>query len=133
MDRIGLPILSSPCGPSIPAMGAAEVQVGSRSQRRRLSAFRKGAGGFELCLEGGLAERLQVVVAANVLLGDEGVGNAPLAGPLLEVVLHVATIACAEKTENSRLAISYGLWERGHHARKKCCKTTYSLRSARRL
>lgn len=61
-----------------------------------MSALREGAGGFELLLEGGLAERLQVVVAANVLLGDEGVGHAPLARLLLEVVLHVAAVACAQ-------------------------------------
>lgn len=57
----------------------------------------QGSGGGQLALELVRAEALDVAVAADVLLGDEDVGHAPLVGELLKGVLDSSTIVCENR------------------------------------
>lgn len=63
----------------------------------RVLARLQSTGSGELALEVILLEGLDVRVAANVLLVDEDVGDAALAGHLSESVLDVGTVICTGK------------------------------------
>lgn len=60
-----------------------------------LACLRKCAGLLETALEGAvLDELLQVRVSADVLLGEEDVGDGALAGDFEEGVLEIVTVVC---------------------------------------
>lgn len=70
--------------------------------------LRKTANLLQLRLEAG-AERVQVRVAADVLLAKEDVGHGALAGDLLEGVLDGAAVACCVSEDVSGQLLSPSL------------------------
>ena len=67
----------------------------------------QSTGSGELALEVILLESLDVRVAANVLLVDEDVGDAALAGHLSESVLDVGTVICTDNRVSGRVPMSW--------------------------
>lgn len=74
------------------------------------SCLRKCASLLETVLEGAvLDELLQVRVSADVLLGEEDVGDGALAGDFEEGILEVVTVVCEVRVLETCFYIS--IWE----------------------